>query len=266
MTSTPRFPLPDLQRLGLDLPLDEWQMTLAERCTLVTLLQSIRPEHAIEIGTARGGSLAVIARYSGRVYSIDPDPGCAERLRGVHANAEFLTGTSHALLPNLLARLDAEQAKLGFVLIDGEHTREAVQRDIEAVLRFRPKSTLYVILHDSFNPRCREGMLAARWTESSYVHAVDIDFLPGSLHSDPRYHREMWDGFACGLLLPSERVDELVIRQSHQIEYEALRKHSIWSPNPLYRLWARIDANRQRAVTSRICSPPAPPSQLHPPR
>ena len=32
-----------------------------------------------------------------------------------------------------------------------------------------------VILHDSFNPECREGMRTANWAANPQVHAVELD-------------------------------------------------------------------------------------------
>jgi len=57
----------------------EWMMTQAERCALIRLFEKIRPEVSIEIGTAGGGSLSVIAQFSKEVFSLDPNPKCSER-------------------------------------------------------------------------------------------------------------------------------------------------------------------------------------------
>ena len=258
MDSSPLlFPPDRLAGLAFDLPLDEWQMTLAERCTLATLVRAVAPAHAIEVGTARGGSLAVIARFAGRVYSIDHDPACAERLALRHANVEFLTGPSAALLPALLDRLAAAGAPLAFALIDGSHSREAVRGDIEALLSYRPIVPLHVLIHDSFHPACRQGILSARWAENPYVHAVDLDLIPGSLHADPRWYRQLFDGFAAALLLPTERTGPLVIRRSRQLEYDALLLRSIWSPRPLERLRARVDAHRVGSAARAAARPRA---------
>jgi hypothetical protein len=240
------FSLHDLEGVDLELPEEEWQMTRAERCTLATLLRALRPDHAIEVGTAGGGSLAVLAAFAGRAYSIDVDPTCAERLGGRHDNVQFLTGPSSRVLPDLLRRLAAEGSGAGFVLLDGDHSAKGVAADIEAVLRCRPLAPLHLLIHDSFNPPCREGILAAPWRDCPFVHAVDVDFVPGTLHSDLRYHGQLWEGFAAALLLPDERKGALEVRQSHRLEYEALRRSSIWSPRPWSRIRARVDASLAR--------------------
>ena len=49
----------------------EWQMSRAEKYCFIHLLQHLKPETAIEIGTYIGGSLQVISKFSKQVYSID---------------------------------------------------------------------------------------------------------------------------------------------------------------------------------------------------
>ena len=49
----------------------EWQMSRAEKYCFIHLLQHLKPETSIEIGTYMGGSLQVISKFSKQVYSID---------------------------------------------------------------------------------------------------------------------------------------------------------------------------------------------------
>ena len=51
-----------------DLP---WQMEPGERAALEGLLCEVRPNLSIEIGTAEGASLRLLAKYSGHVHSFD---------------------------------------------------------------------------------------------------------------------------------------------------------------------------------------------------
>ena len=135
--------------------LEIWQMTVSERCAMLALLEALRPACAIEIGTAQGGSLAVLSHFAGRVYSIDPNASCREQLSGRFPNVEFLTGYSQDLLPGLIDSLQSHVQPLEFVLIDGDHRREAVSHDIEMVLRYQPRRPLTIVMHDSFHPECR---------------------------------------------------------------------------------------------------------------
>ena len=48
-----------------------WQMSFGERAAIEGVLAQLRPQLAIEIGTAEGGSLERIAAHSERVISFD---------------------------------------------------------------------------------------------------------------------------------------------------------------------------------------------------
>jgi len=188
------------------------QMSDAERCTIIMLLDKLRPECAIEVGTAGGGSLSMIARYAKKAYSLDIDPTCRERFHSRFPNVEFIVGDSKETLPRLLRTLEASNEKLAFVLIDGLHTSEGVKADIENLLAYKPTCPLYVALHDSFNPECRSGMAAADWASSPFVHHVELDFVGGQFNRiETNGTREMWCGLALALMLPEPRQGELGI-------------------------------------------------------
>ena len=118
-----------------DLPL-HWQMTRCEKYAFSSLLQHANPEVAIEIGTYKGGSLQLISKAAKKVYSLDINSKSQEALMPQFNNVEFLSGDSQELLPHLLNRLQKENASLGFVLIDGDHSTDGVKADII------PKSTI----------------------------------------------------------------------------------------------------------------------------
>jgi hypothetical protein len=75
--NAPYSPTPDNRPAALDrgsLPLTregDSQISFGERAALEGVLAQIRPRVAIEIGTAEGGSLRRIARYSRLVHSIN---------------------------------------------------------------------------------------------------------------------------------------------------------------------------------------------------
>lgn len=194
-------------------------MTEAERCTLIMLLNEIKPECAIEIGTYKGGSLSVLSRFSKKVYTLDIDPTFSTQFGKNFLNVEFITGPSQETLPPLLQRLQETGIGIDFVLIDGDHSRNGVKRDIENLLKYHPIRPLYVIMHDSFNPGCRQGMIEANWSVNPYVHFVELDFVPGQLSSSADFYRQMWCGFALALLLPVERKGEPNIQRSGELSY-----------------------------------------------
>ncbi|MGA2052866.1 MAG: class I SAM-dependent methyltransferase, partial [Opitutales bacterium] len=153
-----------------------WQMTSCEKFAFAGLLQRLKPKLSLEIGTYQGGSLQVLSRFSESVISVDIDPGVATRLAGKFPNVEFRSGDSRQLLPDLVLELNEQKRPVGFVLIDGDHSAEGVRRDIESLLELQPQQQLVFILHDSFNPGCREGMRTANWAKSPYVRHVELDF------------------------------------------------------------------------------------------
>lgn len=213
--------------LGLGL---HWQMTNCERFALLGLLKRIQPKLSIEIGTYMGGSVQVLALFSEAVISVDIDPGVATRLDGKFSNVEFRSGDSRHLLPDLITELNRQGRSVDFVLIDGEHSTEGVRRDIEAVLGLQPQQELLILLHDSFNPRCREGMRKADWAKSPFVRQVELDFIPGVYHyeaHDTAEARSMWGGFACALLSPEKRTGKVVIQESQRQLYESVKRDSM---------------------------------------
>jgi hypothetical protein len=196
-----------------------WQMARCEKFALAALLNVIRPDAAIEIGTYKGGSLQIISAHSSRVYSIDISDEPARNLSDTFPNTEFLVGKSRELIPVALSRLAAENHTLDFVLVDGDHSTEGVRGDIEALLAYRPKHRLYIALHDSFHPPTRRGILSAGWANSEYVHFVEIDFIPGVFHQeafDTAAPKSMYGGLALAVMDPTPRRSDLSIRQSQQ--------------------------------------------------
>jgi hypothetical protein len=224
MASTPNSPTFVFD----DLPL-HWQMTRCEKYALASILEMANAGVAIEIGTYKGGSLQVISKRAGKVYSIDITPECRETLGGRFNNVEFITGDSTRILPGLLRKIAEAGEQLGFVLIDGNHSTEGVKSDINAVLKYVPIRPVYVVFHDSFHPPCREGILAADWGQCDYVHYVEIDFIPGVYHReafDTARPKSMFGGLALALMRPEKRAGEITVCQSQQGLFEAVVSHS----------------------------------------
>ena len=201
----------------------KWQMADSERLGLTALLARRRPRCAIEIGTYEGGSLSLLSQFCEAVFSVDIDPAVAVKFRSFD-NVAFLTGDSADILPRLLTALDAEDMPPDFILIDGDHSAEGIQRDVTCILNYQPKRPLLVTLHDSFNPDCRRGMLEAGWERSSYLQWIDLDFVPGRIvsHGGPSAG-QMWGGLALAYFTPARRSGDLPLRQSAQSLFEAAR-------------------------------------------
>jgi len=229
-----------------------WQMSRWEKFAFAKLLDTAQPEVAIEIGTFKGGSLQMIAHVAREVHSIDIKPDHRPMLQEHFDNVVFHTGQSRELLPPLLEKLQAENAPLGLVLIDGEHTLAGVRDDINAVLKFQPSRPLYVVFHDSFNPDCRAGILAADWAAHPHVHFVEVDFVPGMFFRDgfdEAPPRSMYGGLAVAVLMPEKRSGELVVHQTLQGQWETLYRQSCHaSAQGLSSLPARIKNKLRRLL------------------
>lgn len=207
-----------------------WQMTFCERFALVGALEKLRPELSLEVGTYHGGSLQILSRLSREVISVDINPDVASTLKDKFTNVQFECGDSTEVLPRLIAEINAGNRPLEFVLIDGDHSAEGVKRDIEAALQIVPKKQIVIVLHDSFNPECREGMRSAAWSLCPYVHYVELDFIPGVYHAnafDTAGARSMWGGLAIAILKPVERTDHLVVLESQKGLFDAVHPVSV---------------------------------------
>ncbi|MEZ5391416.1 MAG: CmcI family methyltransferase [Bryobacterales bacterium] len=201
---------------------EKWQMTDSERLALTGLLARVRPALTVEIGSYWGGSLSLISQFSRSVISVDIDPATPERC-GRRPNVSYLIGPSTRVAPELLAKLSRAGLPVELILIDADHSEEGVRRDICSVLTYRPVRPMIVVLHDSFNPACRQGMLTAPWASSPYCHFVDLDFVPGRIIQDGGpVDGEMWGGLAIAYFRPDRRIGDLEIRQSAQATYEQL--------------------------------------------
>jgi hypothetical protein len=201
-------------------------MNNSERLALTTLLSRHIPQCSIEIGTYKGGSLSLISQFSKMVFSIDIDPTLSEKF-GFFKNVTFLTGFSKVSLPLLLKSLDFEKIPVDFILIDGDHSSEGVRNDLNMVLSNIPKKPLFIMMHDSFNPECRRGMLEADWNKCPYVQWVDLDFVPGRvIENGSASEGEMWGGLALAYLTPTIRDGPLIIERSANKMYELIKTNS----------------------------------------
>jgi predicted O-methyltransferase YrrM len=136
------------------------QLVQAERLMLYTLMVAYQPERALEIGFYRGGSAAIIAAAMddvghGHLVSVDPLPQADEDWYAAHAHrVQLIQGRSPE-------DLDEAQAAAGgpfdFVFIDGNHSEEAVTKDLVGILPHLADSC-YVLLHDAYHARLQRGV------------------------------------------------------------------------------------------------------------
>lgn len=172
------------------------------------------------------------------MLSVDIDPEVASRLRPRFPGVDFRTGNSASLLSTIVAELNRAERQPDFVLIDADHSTEAVRRDIRAILGIKVRKPMVILMHDSFNPDCRAGILSADWGRCPEVAAVEVDLVQGIFHAkahDTAAAGSMWGGFACALLRPETRRQPLEITRGHQSLFDAIYPRS--SHRPRSRFW-----------------------------
>ncbi|MEH3055202.1 MAG: class I SAM-dependent methyltransferase [Patulibacter minatonensis] len=180
-----------------------WQMTYGERLAFEGLLAQLKPTLAIEIGTAEGGSLARIAEHSAEVHSFDLVAPSFE----VADHVTLHPGDSHAELPRFLAQLAAEGRHPDFVLVDGDHSAEGVQQDVEDLLASDAITECVIVLHDTINEEVRAGLEAVDWTSFAKVRYVDLDAVPGRMVVSDHVARRgaLWGGLGLAIVSTEHR-------------------------------------------------------------
>ncbi len=198
---------------------ENWQMNHSERLALKGILHSIKPRVVIEVGTYQGGSLSLMAQYAEKIYSIDIDPDIPARYSYMK-NVQFITGPSEVTFTGLLEDMQKRNTPVDLILIDGDHSTKGVMKDIRVLLNYKPIGPTIVILHDSFNPGCRKGMVDSPWDSSPHVHMVEIDFVPGAMATP----NEMWGGLGFALLLPEKRKGPLRVGRHNDLVFQVIEK------------------------------------------
>lgn len=208
-------------------PVDDtlpWQMSRSEKYGLIGLLEDLKPDYSLEIGTFRGGSLQVISRFSNHVFSIDISPEPKRTLEKRFHNVEFIVGNSIDVIHSTIQRIEAHGGKLNFVLIDGDHSRKGVYNDLKAVLDYEHKNDLTILMHDSYNPECRKGMKDVDFTKYDNIEYVELDYITGSFWHNNN-NREMWGGLAM-IKLKTDPCDNPKVHESAVKSFEVSRLHS----------------------------------------
>jgi hypothetical protein len=173
------------------------QMTFGERAALEGILSQLRPRLSIEIGTAEGGSLARIAKHTEHVHSFDLLRPKTPTMELEHVTLH--TGDSHVLLPKLLDRLAAEGQNVDFVLVDGDHSADGVERDVRDLLGSDAIRHTVIVIHDTLNDEVRKGLTRIDCSAQPKVVYADLDFIGGHLSLGGAFQHELWGGL--GLLV-----------------------------------------------------------------
>jgi len=221
----PHRPVPWTDILYSSCILQNWQMHDGERLALLGLLARHKPHCSIEVGTFLGGSLSLIAQFSDLVFSIDSDPAVVRRVPPI-PNVTFLTGDSADVLPALFRELTAAHIAVDFILLDGDNSQAATKRDIGLVLQYVPLKPLFVVMHDSFNPECRQAILDSAWADSPYCHWVELDLVPGrAADYDGPIKGELWGGLAAAYFQPTPRDGPLSFNRTADSTFRTMAEN-----------------------------------------
>jgi len=200
------------------------QMSFGERAAMEGVLAQLRPRLAIEIGTAAGGSLARIARYSAEVHSIDVSHD--ELTDPVGENVQLHLGPSARILPALLAEFSATGRSVDFALVDGDHSYDGVIGDLRALLDSPCTARAVILAHDSMNEEIRAGLEHAGLEDYEKVVYFEPDFVPGYIYREGAARHAVWGGLAlivCDHRRSSQYSDS--IRQWRYYEpYDAIHR------------------------------------------
>jgi hypothetical protein len=193
----------------------KWQMSRAEKSALIQVLDALKPEVAIEIGTFQGGSLQVISHFSKEVYSLDISKAPSKLLCNLFSNVIFKIGNSYEILAGIFEEIEKSGKKLEFILVDGDHSKNGVFKDLEAIMKYPHKNKLTIIMHDSFNPQCRAGIKAINFEANKMVEYVELDYITGSYSPNDNF-LEMWGGFALVQLNPNSQRETVPVLESQK--------------------------------------------------
>lgn len=153
-------------------PENNWLMSPVERLVIIGLLEIVRPARTLELGHRFGGCTEWMCRYSGEVHSVDVDPWVIESCKR-WPNAHPV----HADTQTAMRDFEQRGVHFDFALVDADHSYESARDDLMTAARIAD----IIVLHDSFNPVCRSGYVAALEQMNAYS---DLDLADGHIQSD----------------------------------------------------------------------------------
>ena len=167
-------------------------MTVPERVILYALVLGLRPERALEIGTAEGGSALIITQAMdevghGTLICLDPNPRITpSNLVLLAGRTRFIQGPSPDFIPE--ASLIAG-GKFDFVLVDGDHSEQAVRRDVLGLVPYLDEDAV-LLFHDSHFSEVSKGI---RSLALPPIRLVDCGLI--STGRTPDMNGNIWGGF-----------------------------------------------------------------------
>ncbi len=194
-----------------------WQMSMAERASIFYLLNKIPQRNiAIEVGSYCGGFTRILSQYFDKVYSLDIDHSNIVG-KDQYSNVTWVTGDSKKTLPELIKSLKESGEDVNFILIDGDHSYNAVLQDLNNALAYTPKSETALLVHDSWYEPSRDAINHANWNNNPHIHYIEKDFVPGDLNGNI-----FVGGLTLALMSKKKRKGNVEIKQTHDHMYRSV--------------------------------------------
>jgi len=166
------------KKIGIQNP--NWLMSTREKLGLIGLLHCLKPKKVLELGYHRGGATKWLSEFSEQVITVDVNEFVADAPNLFHNVEAWNCPTLEAA-----SRIKKENLFFDLAIIDADHSRKAVSADINGIIEHSD----IILMHDSFNPDCRKGMVDALKNQKS--HAYYLDFIPSVSKNDG-----LWGGLA----------------------------------------------------------------------
>ena len=157
-----------------------WLMSTRAKLGMIGLLHCLKPKKVLELGYHRGGATTWLSQLSEQVISVDVNKFVSKAPNLFHNVEAWNCPTLEAA-----SRIKKENLFFDLAIIDADHSRNAVSADINGIINHSD----IILMHDSFNPNCRKGMLDALQNQKS--HAYYLDFIPSVSKNDG-----LWGGLA----------------------------------------------------------------------
>lgn len=188
---------------------------MQEKSNLSFILEQMKPDLSIVIGKSNNEILSSISKYSNKVYFFYSSGQDKNRIN------DIVYYDIHTLSEEIDSLNKSNQATLNFIYLDLDKDNN-FDNVINRIMEIHPKKQLVILIYNSFNPRCRKKILNVDWQSCSYIHSVEIDFIPGYLENS-----QMMGGLSLIVMRPFKRMDALVITQSNQSVFNKVSNASV---------------------------------------
>jgi hypothetical protein len=226
-------PYNDLTRL-LGLEPSNWMMSPSERLAILGLLWVIKPSYSLEFGCADGGLTQWLSQFSAQVVTVDIDAKLMAVTQPYPNVTPLCMSTQDAA-----HWINANKKHFDFTIIDADHSREGMRGDLSNALGFSD----IIIVHDTYYPPCRQGILDALAHRDVYY---DLELVPGGLQPDG-----MWGGL--GIVISLQAVKTKTFVTPRLSLYQWLRWFSqMQQRKNMMRYWLRRLYNKAGRLKGRL--------------